>query len=122
MNNKDALKNFVKKAQNPKPLGAGYEKALRGLDKYLKELKNEMIDDQNDDDKKDDKKKGEEVISLKKAYDKKHYSKFSTVARGLISACHVPKNKFKSFVVRLNNQWIGKDWITYFCASLYLGA
>ena len=39
VNNKDALKNFIKRAQNPKPLGAGYEKALKGIDKYLKELK-----------------------------------------------------------------------------------
>ena len=39
VNNRDALENFVKKAQNPKPLGVGFEKALNGLDKYLKELK-----------------------------------------------------------------------------------
>ena len=56
LNNKDALQNFVIKAQNPKPLGVGYEKALNGLDKYLKELKGQKKDRKD----KDDKKKAEE--------------------------------------------------------------
>ena len=53
---------------------------------------------------------------------KKIYSKYSTVARGLITACNVPPNSFYNYVAKFKGKWMGRDWFTYFCASLYLGA
>lgn len=54
-------------------------------------------------------------------YDKTHYSKYSSLSKGLITACHVPKNQFSPYVTRYRGKRVGYDWVTFFCASLYLG-